>query len=179
MSGDVLFATDLSESSAPAAKVAAQYARLLGGRLHVFHVQPWPSAETLPELERLTRDLGVPAVIRVETGLRAADTIVDYAARNDIALIVIGTHGRTGVSRVLLGSVAERVVRTAGAPVLTVPSAWREAPAREPAPAAEATLSRCLVCREPTEDLICAACRARIRGEALERKHREERAGRA
>jgi nucleotide-binding universal stress UspA family protein len=46
--------------------------------------------------------------------------IVDMAAREHAALIVMGTHGRSGLDRILLGSVAERVIRLAPCPVLTV-----------------------------------------------------------
>ena len=53
-----------------------------------------------------------------------AGSIVEYAGGHDIDLIVMGTHGRGGMSHLLMGSVAERVVRTAPCPVLTV----REAP---------------------------------------------------
>jgi nucleotide-binding universal stress UspA family protein len=49
-----------------------------------------------------------------------AEEIADYARDASIELIVVGTHGRTGVSHLLVGSVAERVVRTAPCPVLTV-----------------------------------------------------------
>jgi K+-sensing histidine kinase KdpD len=49
-----------------------------------------------------------------------ADAIVDYASTNGIDLIVIGTHGRRAVTRLFMGSVAERVVRLASCPVLTV-----------------------------------------------------------
>jgi len=49
-----------------------------------------------------------------------ARTIADYAAERGIDLIVMGTHGRTGVAHLLMGSVAERLVRTAPCPVLTV-----------------------------------------------------------
>ena len=49
-----------------------------------------------------------------------ARTIAEYAAERGIDLIVIGTHGRTGFAHLLLGSVAERLVRTAPCPVLTV-----------------------------------------------------------
>ncbi len=49
-----------------------------------------------------------------------ARTIADYAAERGVDLIVMGTHGRTGVAHLLLGSVAERLVRTASCPVLTV-----------------------------------------------------------
>jgi nucleotide-binding universal stress UspA family protein len=66
-------------------------------------------------------DAGVDVETAVETGI-VHRTVVDYAADNDIDLVVMGTHGRTGVGRFLLGSVAEKVVRTAEAPVLTVRS---------------------------------------------------------
>jgi hypothetical protein len=49
---------------------------------------------------------------------------VDYAADNQFDLIVMGTHGRTGMAHLLIGSVAERVVRTAGCPVLATQHAW-------------------------------------------------------
>lgn len=52
----------------------------------------------------------------------AAQSIVQYANENSVDMIVMSTHGRTGIQHVLLGSVAERVVRTAHCPVLTVKS---------------------------------------------------------
>jgi nucleotide-binding universal stress UspA family protein len=64
---------------------------------------------------------------------RGADTIVDYAADNGIDLIVMGTHGRTGMAHLLLGSVAERVVRTAHCAVLTVRTPQGHHPAHVPA----------------------------------------------
>jgi hypothetical protein len=88
----------------------------------------------------------------------------------------MGTHGRTGFSHVLLGSVAEAVVRGAPCPVLTVPPVPLSASA--PAPVPSPSLGRCIVCAQLSPELICANCRARIRGEALERKWNEERAGR-
>jgi len=175
----ILLATDFSESSDTAARMARDYARHFGARLHLLHVV-WPGADKAmpPSLSALADELRgvVPVLAAVESGSPAVQ-IVRFAARHGIDLIVLGTHGRTGVSRALLGSVAERVVRTAPCPVLTI--------SREPWPtvqgkAAEAPtiLQRCLVCAAPAEDLICGPCRARIRGEALERKLREERAGR-
>ena len=62
----------------------------------------------------------------VETNNSAAAAIVDYAQRSSIDLIVLGTHGRSGMSQLLVGSVAERVVRTAPCPVLTVRQPERE-----------------------------------------------------
>uniref|UniRef100_UPI0030EB9E98 universal stress protein n=1 Tax=Symmachiella dynata TaxID=2527995 RepID=UPI0030EB9E98 len=52
--------------------------------------------------------------------------ILQYAKAKDIDLIVLGTHGRTGISHLLIGSVAEKVVRKARCPVLTVPSDGHE-----------------------------------------------------
>ena len=66
---------------------------------------------------------GTPPV--VESAVRwdsPVEGIVDYAREAAIDLIVIATHGRTGLSHVLLGSVAERIVREASCPVLTIRS---------------------------------------------------------
>ncbi len=181
MTTAILFATDLSGCSGPAARLAAEFARRLDARLHVLHVRATSTATPQPALERLAAELG-PAgsvVTAVETGPPVADKIVDYAGRHGVELIVVGTHGRTGVSRALLGSVAERVVRTSTCPVLTVPCVWQGAPAaaHPPVVAREPELHRCLVCRGVSEDLICMACREQIRGGMIERKHREERTG--
>jgi nucleotide-binding universal stress UspA family protein len=56
----------------------------------------------------------------VQTAVSPAESIVEHAKTETIDVIVIGTHGRSGFSRVLMGSVAERVVRLAPCPVLTV-----------------------------------------------------------
>lgn len=64
---------------------------------------------------------GVAVETAVETGV-VHQSIVDYVDREGIDLVVMGTHGRTGVGRFLLGSVAEKVIRTAEAPVMTVRS---------------------------------------------------------
>ncbi len=63
---------------------------------------------------------GVPAR-QVHVDGRPSEVILDLARREGADLIVMGTHGRTGLSHVLLGSVAERVVRQAECPVMTVP----------------------------------------------------------
>jgi nucleotide-binding universal stress UspA family protein len=62
----------------------------------------------------------VPTQSLVITSDAPAVAIVDYAARGKIDLIVTGTHGRGGVAHMVMGSVAERIVRTAPCPVLTV-----------------------------------------------------------
>jgi nucleotide-binding universal stress UspA family protein len=63
---------------------------------------------------------GPPTTGVVITASSPAFTIVDYAREHDIDLIVMGTHGRGAISHFLLGSVAERVVRLAPCPVLTI-----------------------------------------------------------
>lgn len=176
---ELLFATDFSDASAPAGRVAMRMARRHGARLHVLHVVP---PVTDPVLSRralgdLARTLGSD-VSRLRSGAPARQ-IVAYAGENAIDLIVVGAHGRTGLSRVLLGSVAEAVVRRAPCPVLVVPAARVPVhlAAAEP-DADEAHRHCCIVCATPDPALICAPCRARIRGEALERKLADERAGR-
>jgi nucleotide-binding universal stress UspA family protein len=123
----ILFATDYSDVSANAGVTAAQLARRFGARLHVVHVvppvtDPGPADALAAAIGRLGSDLD--AVTAVLTGPPARE-IVQYARRQHVDLIVMGTHGRTGVSRALLGSVAEAVVRRAPCRVLTVPDGLR------------------------------------------------------
>ncbi|HKQ64402.1 MAG TPA: universal stress protein [Methylomirabilota bacterium] len=179
---NILFATDFSETSQVAGRTAAEFARHFGGRLHVLHVVPLVTDPTpaAPALQAAVLDLGagLSLVTASATGL-AASEIVRYARRNAIDLIVMGTHGRTGFSRALLGSVAEAVTRRAGCPVLTVPTVLTGAPARASEVDEVKETTSCLVCGAAAQDdLICESCRVRIRGEALERKRGEERAGR-
>lgn len=176
----VLFATDFSLASSQAGQMARDMARTYGAALHVIHVVPpvTDAADASAKLERLKAKLGNG--VQVETELRTgrvARHIVDYAREHAIGLIVVGTHGRTGVSRALLGSVAEAVVRLAPCPVLTVSPATMVASSPAPAPEAPPA-NRCVVCARESEELICETCRAKIRGEALEHKVEEERPGR-
>ena len=179
---EILFPTDFSPASAPAARVARSMALQAGARLHVLHVVPPVTDPSLPaeNLARAAQSLGEG--LRVESALlsgRAARGILEYARDKRIDLIVLGTHGRTGVSHAILGSVAETVVRLAPCPVLTVPAATPE-PASTTAPAAPAEVMParpCLVCGRAGEELICEGCRARIRGEALQQKRDAERPG--
>ncbi len=71
-------------------------------------------------IEELAQDTPMPIRALVEEG-RVSSTIVEVSEREGCDMIVIGTHGRSGFRRFVLGSVAEAVVRTAGCPVLTVP----------------------------------------------------------
>jgi nucleotide-binding universal stress UspA family protein len=181
---DILFATDFSPVSDTAGRIAREAARQANAALHVVHVvppvtDPFDSADRLAEAAAAVGE-GVPVRAELLHG-RPVRQIVDYARRERIGLIVVGTHGRTGVSHALLGSVAEAVVRLAPCPVLTVPPAAVGAAAA--AGAAEAVLEtgrRCLICASPSEDdeLICETCRARVRAEAFEQKLEAERPGR-
>jgi hypothetical protein len=123
------------------------------------------------------RTHGVEADDRNGGSGRVAREIVRYAREQGVGLIVLATHGRTGLSRAILGSVAEAVVRLAPCLVLTVPaepSSGAPAPVAGPAPAPD----HCIVCAGATDDLVCETCRTRIRAEALERKIAAERPGR-
>ncbi len=173
---EILFPTDFSDVARQAGQTAAELARHFGARLHVLHVvgpsDPAPAPSALRDaVEAL--GAGLRSVEATASG-SAAREIVAYAARHGVDLIVIGTHGRTGVSRALLGSVAEAVVRRAACRVLTVPARLEPAVATPTPPEPE----KCVVCASPSDELICAQCRALIRGEALQHKFADERAGR-
>jgi nucleotide-binding universal stress UspA family protein len=136
----ILVPTDFS----PPSDAALSYARLLGktfdASLHLLHVAGTHSmlpratmeprdrvATALHHLrERLTAEDRSPdvAVLAVEAPDPAAQ-IVGTARSMDASLIVMGTHGRGGIARILLGSVAEKVVRTAPCPVFTTTGALR------------------------------------------------------
>jgi nucleotide-binding universal stress UspA family protein len=159
---EILFPTDFSTVSRHAATTAGDIARHFGARVHVLHVSR-PGEERAGMLEGAVADLGprVHAITRPAVG-SPARTIVQYAAQAKIDLIVMGTHGRTGFSHALLGSVTEAVVRLARCRVLTVPGGVAAAPVA-------AEIERCVVCALPSPDLICEPCRDTIRGEALVR----------
>jgi nucleotide-binding universal stress UspA family protein len=144
----LLVATDFSEPSGVAINYGRDLARSYGATLHVMHVIENMLAFYAPELgfaiadvERnieaaVQRDLDSAMTIldddslKVRTivtrGSNVANAITEYAKTHDIDLIIVGTHGRGAVSRFLMGSVAERVVRTAPCPVLTVHAHERE-----------------------------------------------------
>jgi len=142
----ILVPTDFSEHSKTAVQYGCELASKFGADLHLLHVveqlpvmysegaifSPETEAELLAEArELLTKtpaDIDVSAlnVTRATLEGHPLVEIVRYARENEIDLIVIGTHGRTGLVHVLLGSVAEKVVRKAPCPVLTVHSPEHE-----------------------------------------------------
>ena len=137
----ILVATDFSEPSEVAIKYGQDLARSYGATLHVVHVIEDLVAYygsdvgfALADVERnveaaVRRDLDstiarygdkLNVVATVKRASNVAHAITEYATANPIDLIIVGTHGRGAVSRFLMGSVAERVVRSAPCPVLTV-----------------------------------------------------------
>jgi nucleotide-binding universal stress UspA family protein len=141
----VLHPTDFSERSDYAFRLACALARDYGARVIVLHVWSPPAAvfgdvASVPPLpagyypaateEKLSRiqspDPAVRVVHRLEEGEPVA-TILAVAEGAKADLIVLGTHGRSGLSRLLMGSVAEGVVRKATCPVVTVKTPFPEA----------------------------------------------------
>jgi len=140
---DILVATDFEEASAVALNYGRDLARSYGSTLHVVHAAENAMARysgegSLAVLPQLQSDLEEAARKRLAdlvtdedrtllhakavllTALGTAEAIVDYAKEHHVDLIVMGTHGRRALAHLLMGSVAERVVRTAPCPVLTV-----------------------------------------------------------
>ena len=131
----ILVATDFGEASEVALTYGRALAHTFGASLHLVHVMENPflrstAADPAALKAAAARHLGerltdhdraaLHANAVLETSDNPADEIVKYAKTHTIDLIVMGTHGRGAVAQLLVGSVAERVVRTAPCPVLTV-----------------------------------------------------------
>ena len=141
----ITYASDFSPASRAAFSMALRLTKATGGELTILHVLLSPasmfvaggyvSEETWNLIEadlRSVADREMDALVKeaVDAGVRAtpqfvdgsipADGIVWAAEHAKTDILVLGTHGRTGVMKVLLGSVASRVVATASCPVLTV-----------------------------------------------------------
>jgi len=147
----ITYATDFSPASLAAFPHALRLAAATRAELTILHVLPNPMlfvdggyvpqeiwddldarmrVKTGEDMDRLIKQAGaggVHASASIVEGGVPAEAIVKAAADSKTDLLVLGTHGRTGVARFFLGSVAARVVATAPCPVLTVRSA--EAPA--------------------------------------------------
>jgi nucleotide-binding universal stress UspA family protein len=137
----ILVPTDFSAPSDAALDLARTFAERFGASLHLLHVIEDPyvnvaeayiagAPPTLAAMlqdaqsrlaQRLTQQdrIVLRATSEISFG-SSATTIVDRAFECGTDLIVMGTHGRTGLAHLLIGSIAERVVRTAPCPVLTV-----------------------------------------------------------
>ena len=141
--GSILHPTDFSDSSKHALDYAVSFAREFGGKLYLLHVieevpstmyfdmlQTPPLAEVLADIEEqaakaleglLTPDMseGLDVECLIREGVPFLE-IIRCAKELNVDMIVCGTHGRTGLKHVLFGSVAEKVVRKAPCPVLSV-----------------------------------------------------------
>ena len=143
----ILVATDFAESAERALNCAVQLARRHSAELILLHV--YMDLPTYPEITagqveaiyeeqrrwiedalerraRAARGEGLLARAVLKTG-PAASTIAETAADEHVDLIVVGTHGRSGLDRLIVGSVAERVVRLASCPVLVVKASAKAA----------------------------------------------------
>ena len=139
----ILLAVDGSYGSLEAARYGLSLAKRLGARVHIVHVvelsgqltaasaglSAWQVA--LPSVRAEAQGIvdlaaheavteGVPYTVQVVDAHDAASGITAQAANEAAGMIVLGSHGRTGLRRAVLGSVAEKVVRTARCPVLVV-----------------------------------------------------------
>jgi nucleotide-binding universal stress UspA family protein len=139
----LLVAMDFTEGAFAALEQGRQLADAFGATLHVLSIvtepleEPWggyiPAGAFFDTVERFeaarharlaalfsAADVATGRIVLATHWGEASDRIVEYAVAHQIDLIVCGTHGRTGFSRIATASVAERIVRRAGCPVLTV-----------------------------------------------------------
>ncbi len=139
----ILCPVDFSDPSRRALDLAVELAQKFSASLTVLHVYPPPGyvlpegyvpagPEVLAEVELRTREsleawqqaaqAAGAAQVDIATGIGpAAGEIVHQAREGNFDLVVVGTHGRTGLAHMVLGSTAEKVVRLSPCPVLTVP----------------------------------------------------------
>lgn len=138
----ILVPTDFSEQCVVSLNYAKELAQSTGAELHIIHViehTVYPAdigiaqasfidlemelnTKSFSQLEKLKEDLSkenVSAIITVKTG-RPSDQIIEYAFNEQIDLICIATHGRSGFEHLLFGSTTEKVLRKAPCPVLAV-----------------------------------------------------------
>ena len=140
---NVLVATDFSETSASALNYGREFARTFGASLHVLHIIEsalmWAGPEAAGiDFVQLQAELAADARVKLDTAVTAEDRaqlkavtavrsggspaleIATYAKAEGIDIILVGTHGRGMIGHLLMGSVAEKLVRIAPCPVLTV-----------------------------------------------------------
>ena len=140
---NIVVATDFGEVSDAALDYGRELARAFGAALHVFHAADnvmtrFPMDAPFAGMAELQAEVEDGARVRINalltdedratlgataavwTSLSPATAIVEYATQVHADIVLVGTHGRGAVGHFFLGSVAERVVRTAPCPVLTV-----------------------------------------------------------
>ena len=151
----ILVPTDFSETSAVALTYGIALAGTFGAVLHVLHVPDEPLHESWAYIpgecfQDAIAGLEARTIHRIEESLpkkeapagrtipavvwgEASEQVINYAVAHQIDLIVCGTHGRRGWNHLMMGSVAEKIVRTAPCPVLTVQHPEREFVLPDPA----------------------------------------------
>lgn len=129
----ILAPTDFSELSANGVRYASQLAKELGSELVIMNIVPLDESNFASKREidqhkleldefLVDRDVNPDLNLRklVEPGVPSG-TIISFAERENCDLIVMSSHGRSGLSRVLVGSVTEQILRKSPCPVLVVP----------------------------------------------------------
>ena len=206
----VLVPTDFSDCSQEAMEYAIPLAQALQAQVFLLHVMEPPVygldfslthpgtshsvrqklVEMIQQSVDRMRELGIEAKGNLVTGVPFVE-IIKAAKKHEAGLIVMGTHGRSGLAHLWLGSTTERVIQRAHCPVLTVkreeqPSiplekeGLMEEEARsvmKDVPKASG-VTFCHLCGLPSQDVICEACKIRVQAEAFERKQRVEKEGR-
>lgn len=206
----ILIPTDFSDCSEAAVGYAISLAQVFQAQVFLLHVMeplvygldfslthpgvPPHLRQKLVEAmqQRVDRmkGLGIEAEGHFVTGTPFME-IIKAAQKQEVDLIIMGTHGRTGLAHILLGSTAERVIQRAHWPVLTVKAERplsqslekeghlqkQASSVREDVRAAEGATC-CHLCAKPSQDIICEACKIRVQAEAFEKKQRVEKEGR-
>jgi len=146
----ILWPTDFSDLSQHAARYACGFREVFKSELHVIHVIPPPLSPDVSVMISTEVPVNVSEPEVLEASKAALEKLVgeqfgstegvqfdafygnpwpsicDYAKQHDIDLIIVATHGRTGLSHVVIGSTAERIVQHAPCPVLTVKNPQRD-----------------------------------------------------
>ena len=148
MFSKILVPVDFSEYTADILKHAMEIARRFDSTIHLIHVipnmdyfTPYESfmaaenmvavqkgieAEVRKDLDEMAKGIsGIPVVKTVRTGVSFVE-IVDYVRTEGMDLVVMATHGRGGLEHIIIGSVAEKVVRRSPCPVLTIRPAKKQ-----------------------------------------------------
>jgi nucleotide-binding universal stress UspA family protein len=141
----ILCPVDFSDAARNAVRYACEFAKSMGSKVYLLNVvEPRPMAadlsmnyipleedleraagEDLDEILQEVKKSGIDAEADVMIGT-PAEVILEQAGKLDVSLLIMGSHGKTGLSRLLMGSVAEVVVRKANCPVLIVKAVEKE-----------------------------------------------------
>lgn len=141
----ILCPLDFSDASKNAFRYACEFARSMGSKIYLLHiVEPRPIAadmtltyipveedlekaarEDIEPLAHEAREKGIDVQVDVVIGI-PSEVILHQIVESDASMLIMGSHGKTGLSRLLMGSVAEGVVRKAKVPVLIVKADEKE-----------------------------------------------------